>query len=38
MNIALIFGKRRGKSAARNPDWRLKADRILDYLKTSKED
>ena len=33
-----LFGKRRGRPFTRRQDWRIEADRILDDLKTSKED
>jgi len=33
-----LFGKRRGRPFTRRQDWRIEADRILDDLKTAKED
>ena len=33
-----LFGKRRGRPFTRRQDWRIEADRILDELKTAKED
>ncbi len=33
-----LFGKKRYRPFTRRQDWRIEADRILDDLKTSKED